>query len=171
MVGCSPLLLRSACALQVLCCGGGLYTARAQGDLRALPPREGGGANNRFHPNRCRSRLSRQIFWSAKKGAPTEGAPHATPLHPLLCVGPLALRQGVAAAAGIALALGEREVIETEEQMPVARPAAERTSSSRPLPLLCSGGSGAEMCIVNEHADLQRVGVGAGAPQARPQAH
>jgi hypothetical protein len=28
--------------------------------LRAPPPREGGGgANNRFHPNRCRSRLSR----------------------------------------------------------------------------------------------------------------
>jgi hypothetical protein len=39
----------------------GLYTARAQEDLRSPPPMEGGGggANNRSHPNRCRSRLSR----------------------------------------------------------------------------------------------------------------
>jgi hypothetical protein len=42
-----------------------LYTAMAQENLRAPPPREGEGGgsppppNNRFHPNRCRSRLSR----------------------------------------------------------------------------------------------------------------
>jgi hypothetical protein len=43
----------------------------------------------------------------AGKGAPTEGTPHAPPFHPLLCAGLLTLRQRVAAAVGITLALGE----------------------------------------------------------------
>jgi hypothetical protein len=37
------LQARSSVGIFVFCCGGGLYTARAQENLRASPPREGGG--------------------------------------------------------------------------------------------------------------------------------
>jgi hypothetical protein len=51
------------------CCGGGLYTARAQENPRAPPPREGGGGganSNRGHRNRLRRETIRLKIYACR---------------------------------------------------------------------------------------------------------